>query len=296
MRMLRPTPASRAPCPLRDEGWSLGEAAEAAGASRRTAYKWLQRFATERTAGCSDRPSRVRRLRHATPKEWIDMVVRLRRFKQTARQIAKQLRMPRSTVSAVLARQGLGSQRSLEALRPLCRYAAPPREAAAPGHQEAGTLLRAGSSHSRQPRHPHPLRVVAIDDHSRLAYAEIFDDETGGSRVDFLHRAPASFAEQRIVIKSALADNGVGYRSHWFRAACDFLQSGICAPSLVVLRPTAKPSASFKRCCANGRRAASMTAARLGRSTCLAGSGSTIASDFMEAVITFYPSAMAVSF
>ena len=228
----RTTPASRALLVrrVRDEGWPVTEAAEAAGVSRRTAYKWLKRFASEGARGLRDRSSRARRLRHATPREWIDLVVRLRRFRQPARQIAKQLRMPRSTVSAVLARQGLGPQRALEPPRPLCRY-----ERRRPGEllhldiKKLGRFTRPGhrvhGDRAIRNRHVGWEYVhVAIDDHSRLAYAEILDDETGGSCVDFLHRALAWFAEQGIAIKAVLTDNGVGYRSHWFRAACDFVR------------------------------------------------------------------------
>lgn len=228
----RTTPASRALLVRRvcEDGWRLGDAAAAAGISRRTAYKWLERFTKEGKAGLRDRPSKAHRLPHATPKEWIDMVVRLRRFRQPACLIAKQLRMPRSTVSAVLSRQGLGPQRALDPPRPPCRY-----ERRRPGellHLDVKKLGR----FSRPGHRAHGDRAirsrnagwdfvhVAIDDHSRLAYAEILDDETGASCVDFMHRALAWFAEQGIAIKALLTDNGVGYRSHWFRAACQFLR------------------------------------------------------------------------
>ena len=228
----RTTPASRALLVhrVREEGWPLRDAAEAAGISRRTAYKWLGRFAAEGRPGLRDRSSRARRLPHATPKDWVDLVVRLRSFRQPARLIAKQLGIPRSTVSAVLSRVGLGPQRALEAPRPPCRY-----ERRRPGDLLHLDIKKLGRF-SRPGHRAHGDRAirnrdagwefvhVAIDDHSRLAYAEIFDDETAGSCVDFLQRAMAWFAEHGIAIKSLLTDNGVGYRSHWFRAACQFLR------------------------------------------------------------------------
>ena len=61
---------------------------------------------------------------------------------------------------------------------------------------------------------------IAIDDFSRIAYAEILADEKGATCAAFLRRACAWFARQGIVIKGLLTDNGTGYRSHWFRDAC----------------------------------------------------------------------------
>ena len=61
---------------------------------------------------------------------------------------------------------------------------------------------------------------VAIDDFSRIAYAEILPDERGATCAGFMRRACAWFARQGITIKALLTDNGTGYRSHRFRRAC----------------------------------------------------------------------------
>ena len=228
----RTTPASRALLVRRvvDEGWSADEAAEAVGISRRSAYKWLARFRAQGEAGLRDRPSRARRLPHALPKEWCDLVAYLRHFRQPARVIAGELGLARSTVSAVLNRQGLGSQRALEPPIAACRY-----ERRQPGDllhldtKKLGRFWRPGhrltTDRSKRSRGAGwDVVHVAIDDHSRLAYAEVMSDERPVSCIAFLRRALAWFAEQGIRVRRLLTDNGNGYCSHGFRDACQRLR------------------------------------------------------------------------
>src|SRR5687767_3303097 len=224
----RTTPASRYLLVRRvEEGWLPAKAAEAAGISRKTAGKWLRRYAAEGRGGLRDRSSTAHRRPHALPEEWRDLVVYLRGFRQPARSIAAQLGLPRSTVSAVLARRGLGARASLEPPVPPCRYER--RHAGEllhldvkklgrlrqPGHRVTGTRID-----SRTWRAGWEYVHVAIDDFSRIAYAEILPDETGRSCAYFLRRASAWFASQGIKIRALLTDNGTGYRSHRFREAC----------------------------------------------------------------------------
>ena len=250
----RTTPASRALLVERvqHEGWSIQEAADAIGVSRRTALKWLNRFAEEGRGGLRDRPSRAHHLPHATPAEWADLIAYLRQFRQPARLIARQLGMARSTVSAVLHRRGLGPLRSLEPPSRPCRY-----ERRKPGdllHLDIKKLGRfrrpghrvTGDRTVRSARSGWDYIHVAIDDHSRLAYAEILEDETSGSCVDFLQRAVHWFAEQGIRIRRVLTDNGVGYRSYWFRTTCQLIKVRHLRTRPHRPRPTARPSASFR--------------------------------------------------
>lgn len=173
----RTTPASRALLVRRvqGEGWSTKDAAQAAGVSRRTAYKWLSRFDAEGRAGLRDRSSRAHRLPHATPGEWSDLVAYLRHFRQPARLIARQLGMARSTVSAILCRRGLGPMRALEPPAPPHRY-----ERRRPGdliHLDIKKLGRfwrpghriTGDRTVRSEGSGWDYIHVAIDDHSRLA-------------------------------------------------------------------------------------------------------------------------------
>lgn len=225
----RTTPASRYLLVQRiEQGWKPAQAAEAAGITRKTAGKWLRRYAAEGRVGLRDRSSVAHKRPHALPDEWQDLVAYLRSFRQPARCIAAQLGLPRSTVSGVLARRGLGSQASLEPPVAACRYER--RHAGEllhldikklgrfrkPGHRVTGVRGGAGRSLEAGWEFVH----VAIDDFSRIAYAEILPDETGGSCARFMRRACSWFAAQGITIRALLTDNGTGYRSHHFREAC----------------------------------------------------------------------------
>lgn len=228
----RTTPHSRAVLVqrVRSQGWNVAQAAQAAGISERTAYKWLRRFEQEGAAGLRDRSCRARVCPHALSGEWRDLVLFLRGFRMPARVIAEQLGMVPSTVSAVLAKHGLGPQAALEPPKPSNRYER--RQAGEllhldikklarffrPGHRVTGSRL--GQSDGAGWEFVH----VAIDDYSRIAYAEILPNERGATCAAFALRACDWFARQGIVIKALLTDNGTGYRSHRFRNACQRLR------------------------------------------------------------------------
>jgi transposase len=97
-----------------ERGWSLAAAAEAAGVSERTCSKWLARYRAEGEFGRLDRSSAPRSLPHRTPQELVEVIVLLRRLRMTGAEIAWCLAMAASTVSAVLARVGLGKLSRLE--------------------------------------------------------------------------------------------------------------------------------------------------------------------------------------
>src|SRR5919199_5445833 len=105
-----------------DEGWSVTEAAAAAGVSERTCRKWVGRYRAEGEAGLLDRPSAPRSIPHRTPDELVEVIVLLRRLRMTGAEIAFCLAMALSTVSAVLARVGLGKLSRLEPPEPPNRY------------------------------------------------------------------------------------------------------------------------------------------------------------------------------
>jgi transposase InsO family protein len=224
----RSTPASRGLLVRRvlEDGWTPIEAAAAAGVSRSTVHKWLRRYGEEGRSGLRDRSSAARHRPHAVPPEWADVVVFLRGYRQTARRIGVQLGMARSTVSAVLARRGLGLLSSLEPPVPPCRYER--RQAGELLHldiKKLGRFRKPGhrvTGDRRHRRHDKGWEFVhvAVDDFSRIAYAEMLGDEKGPTCAGFLRRARKWFASQGIVIKAVLTDNGSGYRSHRFREAC----------------------------------------------------------------------------
>jgi transposase InsO family protein len=227
----RTTPVSRALLVnrVRREGWRVADAAQAVGVSSRTAYKWLKRFDEAGRPGLRDRSSSAHSHPHALPADWTQLIEFFRHFRQPAQAIGKQLGLARSTVSAVLARRGLGPQRALEPPRPPCRY-----ERRRPGdllHLDIKKLNRfwrpghrvTGDRTSKCRGAGWDYVHVAIDDHSRIAYAQILPDEGGRSCAAFLHSARAWFAEQGIKIRRLLTDNGTGYRSNRFREACEAL-------------------------------------------------------------------------
>ena len=105
-----------------EQGWSLAAAAEAAGVSERTCSKWVGRYRRQGPAGLVDRSSAPNVIPHRTPEELVAAIAALRRLRMTAAEIAMCLGMALSTVSAVLARIGLGKLSRLEPPEPPNRY------------------------------------------------------------------------------------------------------------------------------------------------------------------------------
>jgi hypothetical protein len=90
-----------------EQGWTVAAAAEAAGVSVRCARKWVGRYRAG-DAVLADRSSAPRRVANRTPADRVAAVVKLRRLRMTAAEIAETLAMPLSTVSGILTRHGLG--------------------------------------------------------------------------------------------------------------------------------------------------------------------------------------------
>src|SRR5204862_6368107 len=103
-------------------GWSLTKAAEAAEVSERTCAKWVARYRAEGEAGLRDRSSAPHRIPHRTPADRVEVIKALRRLRMTGAEIAVCLGMALSTVSADLARVGLGKLSRLELPEPPNRY------------------------------------------------------------------------------------------------------------------------------------------------------------------------------
>src|ERR1700680_568257 len=199
---------------------SLREAAEAAGVSERTAYRWLKRWRQEGAQGLIDRSSAPKRIPHRTAPERVQAIAALRRLHMTAAEIAEVLVMALSTVSAVLRRIGLGKRSRLSPPEPPNRY-----ERKRPGelvHLDVKKLGRisvrgAGhrvNGHRRSQVQVGPNRLgatgwefvhVAVDDATRLAYAEVLSDERGPTATGFLRRAVAWFATFGITVERVLS-------------------------------------------------------------------------------------------
>jgi transposase InsO family protein len=220
-----------------DEGWTLTRAAAAAGVSARCARKWICRFRSEGELGLRDRSSAPRCVANRTAPERVEAIVTLRRLRFTAAEIAETLGMALSTVSGIRTRAGLGRLGRL-GLEPAVRY-----ERSRPGellHVDvkklgriqggAGWRVRGGPQHSNPTFTDAAGKIrrtvgweyvhIAIDDYSRLAYAEVLHDEKGATVAGFLRRAIAFYKRHGIRIEALLTDNGSGYRSTVHALAC----------------------------------------------------------------------------
>lgn len=226
-RLARSCPSSRALLVERiGAGWSVREAAQAAGVSDRTAYKWLRRHREEGVVGLADRSSRPRRCPGKTEAKREAVVLELRALRLTGPVIAHRLRMPRATVSRILRRHGQARLRSLQPPERPKRY-----EYSEPGgliHVDVKKLGRIGRpGHRVNGDRTTRMRGigwefvhVCVDDATRLAYVEVLRNERAETAVGFLRRAIAWFARRGITVKRVMSDNGSCYVSDLHRAAC----------------------------------------------------------------------------
>lgn len=228
-RNAKTTPATRALMMARiAQGWRVAEIAGAAGVSRQTVAKWRGRYRRDGRAGLEDRSSVPAQQPRRTPARVVAAIIAARHLQWPAWRIAVRLQVPRSTVSAVLARVGLNT---VAALRP---PAAPVRryEWARPGdlvHVDMKRLVRIGGVIGHRihgDRRQGVRRVgwetvhVCVDDHSRAAYVEVLADQRTGSAVAFLRRAVRWFARRGVTVHRVMTDNGPSYCAHRFQAAC----------------------------------------------------------------------------
>jgi transposase InsO family protein len=220
-----------------DQGWTLSAAAKTAGVSVRCARKWVSRYRLEGERGLYDRSSAPRRVANRTASERVDVILALRRLRFTAAEIADTLGMALSTVSGILTRSGMGRLGRI-GLEPAVRY-----ERSRPGelvHVDvkklariqggAGWRMRGRVQHHNPTftdEHGHKRKTVgfeyvhiAIDDHSRLAYAEVLPDEKALTAVGFLRRAVAFYRRYGINVERLLTDNGPAYIALVHKAAC----------------------------------------------------------------------------
>ena len=219
------------------DGWSLMEAAAAAGISDRSAAKWLARWRAEGEAGLRDHSSAPKRIPHRTPADRVEAITKLRKLRLTAAEIAEALRMALSTVSAVLKRIGLGKLSRLEPIEPPNRYERKRAGelihvdikklarigARGAGHRVLGhraSQFRASSKGRKRSVIGWEFVHVCVDDATRLAYVEVLADEKGETAAGFLRRAVGWFASMGITVERVLSDNGSCYRSKAHAAVC----------------------------------------------------------------------------
>ena len=232
-----------------EQGWPPARAAERFQVSRPTAQRWARRYREQGPAGMADRSSRPHRCPRRTPMPLVRKVVQLRvRQRLGPAQIAPRVGLAASTVHAILVRCRISRLAHLDRAtgQPVRRYEHDhPGDLvhldvkklgnipAGGGHRFLGRAAgrrnrQADHSSGHHSRHHNPLLGhgfihAAVDDHSRLADAEIHPDETSQTAAGFLTRAQAWFADRGVVLQQVLTDNGSCYRSRLWAATCQQL-------------------------------------------------------------------------
>jgi transposase InsO family protein len=224
-------------------GHQPGEVAKQFHVSRTSVYKWVRRFRAEGAAGLADRSSRPRTSPRRTSVELTQKIVTARVAEHVgARELSVLTGVPASTIGAVLRRAGLPHLSQVdrvtgELLRSR-RHSQLRYEHDRPGsmlHVDVKKLGRIppGGGHRAHGRSEDvkgrgkgwDYVHVAVDDHSRLAYAEVLADEKGATCAQFLHRAVAWFRQHGVTVRRVLTDNAKAYRiSHDWAAVCIALQ------------------------------------------------------------------------
>jgi len=233
-----------------ETGWTYAAAAKMFMVSPRTAKKWADRFRADGAAGMVDRSSRPHLSPTKTSQQVMRRIVDVRwRTRLGPVQIAGQLNMPASTVHAVLTRCRINRLSYIDRVtgEPVRRYE----------HDHPGSLIHVdvtkfgnipdggghrflgrqrGKQNRQRTAHRTGHRVgdyrprigiaflhTVIDDHSRVAYAEIQSDEKAATAIGVLQRAVAWFADHGVTVERVLSDNGSAYRSYAWRDACSEL-------------------------------------------------------------------------
>ena len=220
------------------DGWDIREAARAAGISVRTAHKWLARWRAEGAEGLLDRSSAPKTVANKTDARTVELIAVLRKLRFSGPQIADLIDRPLSTVCAVLKRIGMGRLGRL-GLQPAVRY-----ERSRPGElihtdiKKLGRIVGGAGKQVRQIKRQHyngqftdaagvrrqavgwEFVHIAIDDATRLAYAEVLADEKAETAVGFLTRAVEFFARHGVYCQRLITDNGSAYRSAIHAIAC----------------------------------------------------------------------------
>lgn len=202
------------------------QAAAEAGVSEPTARKWLGRFLALGEAGLRDSSSRPGRSPRAIAPSQAAAIVELRRRRLTQARIAQALGVSKSTVGRILSRAGLSRLRDLEPSVPAVRYE----------HERPGDLIHIDTKKlGRIERMSHRITgnrrdtvagagweflFVAIDDHARIGFTDLYPHERKDSAAQFLHNTVAYFRCLNIRVRRVLTDNGAAFHSRPFAQAC----------------------------------------------------------------------------
>ena len=220
-----------------EQGWTITKAAEAAEVSVQTCSKWVARARLEGAGGLLDRSSAPHTVANRTEEHTVEAIAALRRLRMTGPEIAEVLDRPLSTISGILTRIGMGKLGRL-GQEPVERY-----ERARPGeliHIDvkklgrivggSGKRINSGSNHytgsfidaagRRRGKAGWDFVHVAIDDATRIAYAEVLPDEKAVTAIAFLRRAVKHFESYGMRVEELITDNGSPYVSTVHAIAC----------------------------------------------------------------------------
>jgi transposase InsO family protein len=206
------------------QGWTYAQIGAALDLSVRTVAKWIAR--SRQAASLLDGSSRPHRQPRRLASRVEAAIVALRRTRATAWQISTALRLPRSTVTRVLARAGLNRLALLEPLPAVQRYEWPHvgdlvhvdlkrlGRVRGVGHRMHGDRRRRARKVGWEYLH------VAVDDATRLTYAEVLAADDAPSCARFLQRTLAWWRRRGIRVRRLLTDNAMAYRAGVFAAVC----------------------------------------------------------------------------
>ncbi|TQL42843.1 transposase IS481 family protein [Leucobacter komagatae] len=231
-----------------DEGWTVAHAADYFHVAWPTAQKWARRYAEHGIAGMTDRSSRPHAHPNQTPRPIVRKIKHLRITRRLGPvEIGGLLQLPPSTVHAVLVRERLNRLSHIDRKtgEPARRYEHPhPGSLIHVDVKKLGNIPDGGGwrtvgrvqggknraatpgkerSRRRDVLMRHAYVHTVIDDHSRVAYAEIHDDERAETAIGVLQRAVSWFQDRGVRVERVLSDNGSAYRSHAWRDACSGL-------------------------------------------------------------------------
>jgi transposase InsO family protein len=219
------------------QGSTVVAAAASAGVSVRCARKWIGRYRAAGEAGLIDRSSAPHRVANRTDQERVAVIVKLRGLRMTAAEIAETLQMPLSTVAGILTRIGMGKLGRIGLEQPIRYERCRPGELIHVDIKKLGRIRGVGHRISGNRASQTKTRIegrlrgvagweyvhVAVDDYSRLAYAEVLDDEKAVTAAGFLRRAVAFYRRHGIEVEQLLTDNGSAYISAVHAICCKAL-------------------------------------------------------------------------
>jgi len=199
------------------------------GVTGPSARKWLGRYLAEGETGLRDRSSKPKRSPRKINPEKALAIVELRRRRLTQARIAASEGVSKSTVGRVLKRAGLSRLSDLEPCEPALRY-----EHDYPGDLVHIDIKKLGRIERLGHRIAHHIRgtvragyealFVAVDDHSRIGFTDVYPDQGELSAVQFLENLVAYYRSLGVKVRRILTDNGSAFNAKSFAQTCERLE------------------------------------------------------------------------